>query len=158
MDANALGFAIATALAALPVLWMADRFLTKRAAARLVARVIASVNTSDCRPKPKPESDCVVEVSDYGATCSRPDGKIESIEWNDLKQVAILTTDDGPFAPDMFWLLYGSKDGCVIPWGATGERQLVDRLQALPGFRNEVIVNASSLTANGFLMCWGRTD
>jgi hypothetical protein len=80
------------------------------------------------------------------------------VEGNDLKKVAILTTDAGPFAPDIFWVLIDSKGGCVVPWGATGESQLLDRLQALNGFRSDVIVNATSLTSNHLLTCWERGD
>jgi hypothetical protein len=55
-----------------------NRSVTKRGAERLVARLRAKMNTPGGRPGLKPESDFVVEVSDTGATCSRPDGKIES--------------------------------------------------------------------------------
>lgn len=158
MDTPALIFAIAAGAVAFVVIWLWQKWATKRLADRLVADGLAETTTADGRPKLKPESDFVVDVSETGATCRRPDGKTESVKWNDLQRVEILTTDDGPFAPDMFWVLYGSSDGCVIPWGATGEKELMDRLQALPGFRNDVIVDATSLTTNNQLLCWERTQ
>lgn len=78
------------------------------------------------------------------------------MQWDDLQAVEVLTTDEGPFLPDQFWVLHGSTQGFVIPWGATGERELLRRLQELPGFRNEAIVEASSLTENNRLLCWLR--
>ena len=80
------------------------------------------------------------------------------MHWNELQRVEILTTDEGPFAPDQFWILHGSADYCAIPWGATGEKQLLRRLQELPNFRNEEIVNAVYLTTNSLLVCWDRAS
>ena len=68
-----------------------------------------------------------------------------------------LTTDEGPFLPDMFWVLSDSQGGCMVPSGATGEQELRDRLFALPGFRSEVFIHAVSLTSNNLLVCWERT-
>ena len=40
---------------------------------------------------------------------------------------------------------------------AMGEAELLKRLQALPGFRNDPIIDAPSLTTNNCLVCWERT-
>ncbi len=40
--------------------------------------------------------------------------------------------------------------------GATGEKELLSRLQQLPNFRYDVIVNAAGLTSNDLLICWER--
>jgi hypothetical protein len=77
-----------------------------------------------------PESLFIVEVSDAGVSCSRPDQKVESVTWDDLQCVEIVNTDEGPFFPDVFWVLHGSESGCVIPQGATGEEQLLERLKS----------------------------
>lgn len=155
MDLKALLFATTFSLAAVLLLSLASRVATKYFAGRLAESIANRSRPEDFR-KLKPESDFVVEVSEARATCRRANGVVESVEWNDLRKVAIFTTDAGPFVPDMFWVLEGSKGGCVIPWGATGERRLIDRLQALPGFRNDAIVNAAGLTVNNLIQCWER--
>ena len=157
MDTNVVIFAVAVGAVAFVVIWLWQKWPTKRLANRLIAEVLAETTTANGRLKLKPESDYTVSVSETDVICSRPGSTNESVKWNDLQRVEILTTADGPFAPDMFWVLYGSTDGCVIPWGATGESELINRLQALPGFRNDVIVNAVSLTTNNQLPCWERT-
>jgi hypothetical protein len=103
-----------------------------------------------------PESLYIVEVSDAGVSCSRPDQKVESVAWDDLQCVEIVNTDEGPFFPDVFWVLHGSESGCVIPQGATGEEQLLERLQKLPGFDNEALIKAMSVTTNKRSLCWRR--
>ena len=100
----------------------------------------------------------VVEVTGAGVTCCRPGGPTESVEWDDLQKVFIRTTDEGPFAPDVFWILAGRKGGCVVPQGATGEDVLLERLQALPGFDNEALIKAMASTSNQDFVCWQRSE
>jgi hypothetical protein len=104
-----------------------------------------------------PESLCIVELTASGVSCSRPDKTVESVRWDDLQCVEILNTDEGPFRPDVFWILHGSKGGCVIPQGATGERQFLERLQKLPGFDNKALIKAMSVTTNNRTICWRLT-
>lgn len=104
----------------------------------------------------EPESRFVVRISDTEVACERPDGKTERVGWNDLQRVEILTTSDGPMAPDVFWLLHGTDGGCAIPQGATGERALLERLQALPGFDNGQVIEAMGSTSDRRFLCWQR--
>jgi hypothetical protein len=80
-------------------------------------------------PQLDPESRFVVRVDDAGVVCERPDGKTERVGWDDLERVQIVSTSEGPSVPDTFWLLEGKVGGCAIPWGATGESALLERLQ-----------------------------
>ena len=153
MATSQLILAIAFGGVAFVVIYLWDKWTTRR----LVADVLTKITSADGGLKLRPESGFVVDVSETGATCIRADGRTESVKWDDLQRVEILTTEDGPFAPDIFWVLHGSSDGCVIPWGATGEETLLERLRALPKFRNDVIVNATSLTTCNQLLCWERS-
>ncbi|MCR9143585.1 MAG: hypothetical protein NXI24_15160 [bacterium] len=105
-------------------------------------------------PPETPESQIVVDVSDDSVTVTRPDGTVETLRWTDLRGVLLETTDAGPFAPDVFWILIGTDAGCVVPWGATGDAALLARLQQLPGFDNEQVIAASTSTENARFVCW----
>ena len=105
----------------------------------------------------QPESQFVVRLSDSEIVCERPDGKTERVTWDDLQRVEILTTADGPFAPDVFWVLSGTDAGCVIPWGATGDRELLERLQTLQRFDNTAVINSASKTDEAMTLCWQRS-
>jgi len=89
-------------------------------------------------------------------SCESPEGTIEKIQWDEIDKIEIVTTSDGPFLPDVFWVLIGTEKQCVVPSGATGEKQLLTRLQALPGFHNEVLISAMSCTADRHFTCWIR--
>ena len=101
-----------------------------------------------------PESRFVVAFDDKAVTCRRPDGGVESVAWSDLRAVVIETNSLGPLACDLYWLLLGEEGGCVIPQGATGGDRLLNRLQQLPGFDNEKVIEAMCCTEESRFVCW----
>ena len=102
------------------------------------------------------ESEWIVTMTNEGVSCTRPDGRVESVKWSDLNLVAIVTTDDGPFSPDVFLLLTGEESGCAIPLGGSGADELLKKLQALPGFDNSAVIKAMCSTDNNRFICWRR--
>jgi len=103
-----------------------------------------------------PEQAVIVTVSEEGVTCHRPNSVVEAVTWDDLQAVLLETTDEGQFATDVFWILIGKKGGCVIPQGATGEKELLARLQTLAGFDNEAVIAAMMSVENQRFLCWER--
>ncbi|MFO1437842.1 MAG: hypothetical protein U1F81_05925 [Verrucomicrobiaceae bacterium] len=141
---TALGFYLIGWLCRMLSNWLGSRSATKALSGDL--------------PKAKlmPESQFIVTISEQAITCQRPDGTTESVRLDDLQKVDILTTSDGPFAPDVFWLLHGSAGGCSIPQGATGEPELLDYLQTLPAFDNQAVIQAMGSTQEALFTCWKR--
>lgn len=83
-------------------------------------------------------------------------GHQERVRWDDLQEVSIVTTDEGPFADDFFWVLTGKSGGCAVSSLAKGSNELLSRLQSLPGFNNEAILHAAGSTKNAKFVCWTR--
>jgi hypothetical protein len=106
--------------------------------------------------RPDLESRFIVRISQTEIACDRPDGNTERVAWDDLQRVEVLTTSGGPMSPDVFWLLHGAGGGCAIPQGATGERELMERLQALPGFDNAMLIEAMGSTSDRRFLCWQK--
>lgn len=104
------------------------------------------------------ESEVVVLLSEEGITCTRPGGLTERVRWDDLMRIEIFTTSEGPWATDVFWVLSGSESGCVVPMGATGEREMLRRLQELSGFDNEAVIQAMGSVDDARFLCWARRD
>jgi hypothetical protein len=107
------------------------------------------------RRKRKPDR---VSVTAEVVTRFRPDGVQETVRWDDLAEVGIITTDEGPWSEDVLWLLIGSdgKSGCAVPQGAEGADELLVALQKLPGFDNEAVIKAMGSTSNAKFLCWRR--
>lgn len=106
-----------------------------------------------------PESEFLISIDNDRVTCTRPDGRSESFQWDSLIKVEIMTTSDGPFAPDVFWVFHDdSGAGAVIPSGATGEDQLMDKALELPGFDSKAFIESQSSTSEARFPVWQRSD
>jgi hypothetical protein len=104
----------------------------------------------------QPESSYVVHLSNNEVACQFPNGQIQRVLWNDLQSVVVRTTSDGPALPDVFWILSGSESRCVIPQGATGDKELLGRLLKLPDFDSEAFIAAMGSTDDQDFVCWRR--
>ena len=98
-----------------------------------------------------------VNFDDQKVVLTGPDGEEDRMPWVSLPKVAIVTTAKGPIECDFFWVLVG--DGgteCVIPQEADGSGDLPDRLQELPEFDHQAVIDASYTTENRTFLCWQR--
>ena len=108
------------------------------------------------RPNP-PSAKHVVAFDEEKITHVRPNGQHEVVRWENLLEINILTTGDGPFASDLFWILSGApSSGCLIPGSADGFDSLLPQLQQLPAFDNEAVVRAMGSTSMDHFLCWRR--
>ena len=97
-----------------------------------------------------------ITFDDTGVRRVSPEGGVEEVRWDDLTEVRIVTTDEGPFGEDVYWLLAGSEEtGIAVPGSAVID-DLLDRLQGLPGFDNEQMIQAMTSTDNAQFRCWQR--
>ncbi len=84
--------------------------------------------------------------------------RTDTLEWDDLSEVGIVTTDEGPFQEDVYFMLLGpnQEKGCAIPQGAEGSQQLFERLQKLPDFDHDAAIRAMGSTSNNRFVCWKK--
>ena len=82
-----------------------------------------------------PESRVLVVIEDNLVQCTWPGKEPAVLSLNHLNKVVIETTDAGPFACDLFWILEDhAGTRLTIPKGATGEDDLVTYLLDLDGY------------------------
>lgn len=99
----------------------------------------------------------VIVVDDWGVKRRLPDGKVEQVAWTDLVEVSIVTTDDGPFTEDLYFLLVGRNgSGCLVPSEAEESDQLYDHFKDLPGFDYGKAIEASKSVENARFICWQK--
>lgn len=102
------------------------------------------------------ESVTTITITKEDLTCTRPSGLVERVRWDDLQAVWIETTDDGPFVPDVFWVLEGTESSVVVPMEINKKLSILKHLQTLPGFDNEAVIAAMTSVKNGRFVCWTR--
>jgi hypothetical protein len=97
-----------------------------------------------------------VIVDDVGVRRRLRGGKEESVIWDRLVEVRVVTTRSGPMSEDMYYVLCGEGDaGCVVPSEMAGP-DLLPRLQRLPGFRHELMLQAATCIEDAQFVCWQR--
>jgi len=136
-----------------------DRWRLARIFRRILNRPLDPQKRDQLVPVRKdlqPESQFIVRLSDQEVVCERPDGKVERVSWSELQKVEIVTTSEGPMVADVFWVLHGLNRGCAIPQGATGEKELLERLQKLPNFDNGAVIEAMGCTSDRRFLCWEK--
>ena len=102
-----------------------------------------------------PESQVLVTIEDEVVRCTWPGQEPATLSLDQLSRVLIKTTDDGPFACDLFWILEGrSGTPITVPKGATGEDDLVAYLVELDGFDHMRMIVAMGSTSNNLFECW----
>jgi hypothetical protein len=122
--------------------------------ALLLVAIIAALCVAARRRRRDPERLYIVEAGDFGVSCRAPDGTVETVSWNRLTRVELLTNDHGPALSDVFWYLEDSNGGCTIPLRATGGKELLSKILKLPGFRHGPFREAMCSTTNARFVCW----
>ena len=97
-----------------------------------------------------------VQIDDWGVR--RLDASNEAIAWADIVQVAIVTTDEGPWSEDLFFLLEGAEGtGVAIAGALAQECGLIAALQQrLPGLDNDAIIRSAASAGNARFLVWRR--
>jgi hypothetical protein len=126
--------------------------MTRDSMMRILAKLFN--NGKDKRAQSKD----LVQFDDAIITRIMRNGSQESVRWDDLYEVCIITTDEGPMVDDVVWLLKGQYSGCAVPSECDGAKDLIQRLQKLPGFNNEAVIDAMACTSNAQFVCWKRSN
>ena len=78
----------------------------------------------------------------------------EYIAWENLIGVAIETTDDGPFADDIFFILASKEKTLTFSNSIIGIEEFINRLQELENFSNENFIEAMTCCQNETFVLW----
>jgi hypothetical protein len=103
-----------------------------------------------------PEEDFTVTITDAFVKVEHPARKTETILWSTLREIALYTTAEGPMLPDLFLVLIGDGDGCLIPQGAKGYDEVYDIVSKYEGFDFENVIQASMCTEEKFFPLWKK--
>jgi len=89
-------------------------------------------------------------------TIKRPFRKSVSVSIDELDEIGVETTDQGPFVEDVFWILKRGELRIRIGDPHPIFKMLMDRFGLLEGFDWQPFVDAMSCSDNRYFMCWRR--
>lgn len=56
-----------------------------------------------------------VTITDQDLICTYPKRPTESIRWDQVREIMLVTISDGPFVPDVWYVFMGDGTGCSVP-------------------------------------------
>ena len=86
----------------------------------------------------------------------RPFRKPVFIRIDELDEIGVETTDQGPFMEDVFWNLKHGDMRIRIPDPHPVFRQLMNRFDSLEGFDWKPFAEAMTCADNHYFLCWKR--
>jgi hypothetical protein len=98
-----------------------------------------------------------VTCDDKTITIGDEEGCVTKLAWTELANVAVVTTELGPFEDDLYWVLTdrAGRQLPPIPMGARGEDALLAAMQGrLAGFDNMAVVEAMGSVSAGMFQIW----
>jgi hypothetical protein len=98
-----------------------------------------------------------VQIDDGGVAVKTKTG-IERVTWADLTKVRIVTTNEGPWAEDVYFLSEAADGhGCAVAHGAAIRTKLLEELQSrLQGVRDDKVIEAMGCTGNNSFTIWEK--
>lgn len=103
-----------------------------------------------------PEEDYTVTITETCIRVEHPERKTEQILWNNIQEIKFINTDEGPWFPDVWLVLLGKEDGCLIPQGAKGYEKVYDIVSKYEGFNFENVLNSMRCTDNAEFLLWTK--
>jgi hypothetical protein len=103
-----------------------------------------------------PEDDFVVTITDTFVRVEHPQRKTEQVLWENIEQIKLFNTDQGPWLPDVWLGLMGKEDGCLIPHGAKGFDAVFDIVSKYEGFNLDNFIESMSCTDNAEFLLWTK--
>ena len=103
-------------------------------------------------------SESSVLVKDHGEFISSvfPSGDTQTLSWKDLSRVEVQTNESGPWGWDVWWVLFGTEDKVSFPLGATGQDDILEKLQVVTGAERSQLVQGMNCTSHRTFVCWQK--
>ena len=110
------------------------------------------------RQEPKkatnPESDFLVTITDIYIRVDHPNRKTEQVLWDNIQEIKLINTDEGPWFPDIWLALIGKEDGCLIPHMAKGFDEVYEIISKYEKFNFENWCKSMTCTDNAEFPIW----
>lgn len=102
------------------------------------------------------ESQVVVEDHGEFASAIFPNGKTQTLSWGDLIRFEIRTNDSGPWGWDVWFVLVGTRDELSFPLGASGEDDVLTKVEKVTGNSRNDLIDGMNCTENRTFVTWQK--
>lgn len=123
-----------------------------------VVGAVVSIRRNEARRRALASATVSLDVDAEGVTRELADGRRESITWERVAEVEVITTAVGPHKDDgvLLVLCGDATEGCLVPSKLAVEHGLIEAIHRLPGFDGRRLVEAMEAPAPSQTTCWSR--
>lgn len=107
-------------------------------------------------PQIQPEDFYEVEITNEYLKVCHPFNPDEQIAWQEIEEIKLVNTDEGPFLPDVWMLLSGNGKACLIPQGSKGWNDVYEIVSKYEGFNFENVIKSALCTDNQIFEVWKK--
>ncbi len=97
-----------------------------------------------------------VKIDEKSITVSHPKRPLEEIDWNEIEEIKLINTDEGPFLPDVWLILLGNGKGCSIPQGSEGWDKVYDIVSKYKNFNFGNVIKSAQCAENQTFELWKK--
>ena len=110
------------------------------------------------RKRNNPEDDFVVTITDSFVKVEYPGWETSQIRWDDIREIKLINTDEGPWMPDIWLALIGDNGKCFVPHMAKGFDEIHDIIAKYEGFNSENVGRSMTCADNAEFLLWVKAD
>lgn len=103
-----------------------------------------------------PEDFYEITITDQAVSINHPSSGTAEIKWSDIDRILMITTDQGPFLPDVWLALCGKGLKVMLPQGAKGYDEVYDTVTQYDRFDFANVIEAAGSTENREFLLWTR--
>jgi len=98
-------------------------------------------------------------VDEFGVRRILADGREEGVEWGEVTEVEVLTSNSGPHGPSGGVVIVAGDEshGCLVPLDRLQDSGLAEALARLPGFDSRKLLDALVAKPPSRTVCWQRS-
>ena len=101
-----------------------------------------------------PEEAYTVTITETYIRVEHPEKKSGQVRWDNISEIKLINTDEGPWLPDVWLALSDNEGACLIPQSAKGYDEVYDIVSKYEGFDFENVINSMSFPFNAFPNHW----
>ena len=101
-----------------------------------------------------PEDLYTIEITNDFIKVTHPQENGKTVLWDNITEIHIQTTDEGPYRPDVWLVLIGIDTYCRIPQGNNSYDVIYERVSKWDGFDFEAYIESMSSTENAIFLIW----
>lgn len=102
----------------------------------------------------QPEEYYTTTITESFIRVEHPNQQTQEISWNNINEIRLINTEEGPWLPDIWLALIGDNELCLIPHGSKGFDEVYEIVSKYKNFNFENFGKSMTSTSNEQFLLW----